>query len=163
MFYKTVRDILGKAKAKEIMNYSPTRTATLFAVYLALCCASEDEESSPPSFTTVTTQSESPLDSESERVQRSQQHTRSSDTSTTNPFSFLSCNSYLRPFYPHYFTHCSCEYSAFSDWDISSLQHVPSYQCTSGYVVVETRRRQDVQGVCEDDIEERTAELSFNM
>ena len=80
------------------MNYSPTRTATLFAVYLALCCASEDEESSPPSFTTVTTQSESPLDSESERVQRSQQHTRSSDTSTTNPLSFLSCNSYLRPF-----------------------------------------------------------------
>ena len=28
------------------MNFSPTRTAALLAVYLALCCALEDEESS---------------------------------------------------------------------------------------------------------------------
>ena len=147
------------------MNFSSTSTVALLAIlYFGLCCASEDistEESSPPSFTTVTTQSESPLDSELERVQCSQQHIRSSDTSSTNPFSFLSCNGYLRPFYPHYFTHCSCQYSAFSDWDISSLRHVPTYQCTSGYVVVETRRRQDVKGVCEDDVEERTAKCKF--
>ena len=132
----------------------------LLAIFIAFCCASEEtsdfitEDSSPPSFTT-TTQNDTPSDSESETVQRSQQQTRSS---TTHPFSFLSCDSYLRLFYPHYFTHCSCQYSAFDDWDISSLRHVPTYQCTSGYVVVETRRRRDVQGVCEDDVEERTAE-----
>lgn len=51
-----------------------------------------------------------------------------------------------------------CTYSDFSEWKLSSFKPVPTYQCVSGFVVVETRVKTVLSGDCDDQTEERTSE-----
>ena len=74
-----------------------------------------------------------------------------------NPFGHLPCDSYLRPSLPQFFTHC-CTYGNFSEWKLSSFMAVPTNQCISGYVVVETRVRIAITGDCSNQTEERISE-----
>ena len=125
-------------------------------IIIGFTCALDDS-----TIPTSTASIDTPFHSTPETVNfrsRRRQQTRSLDTSTAN---FLSCDSYLRIYFPQYFTHCICQYSDFSDWEISSLRSVPIHQCASGNVVVESRRRQDIQGACQDYVQERTAECKF--
>ena len=127
----------GKQCSEQKMTqllFTTTKSVVLLTIFIPLCYAFADFESSP--------------------------------TNSARPFiyqySYLSCDSYLRPFFPAYFAHCNCRYTAFSDWAFSTYRRVPTYQCTSGYVVVETRSRQVIAGVCHDDVEERNAECKIS-
>ena len=80
---------------------------------------------------------------------------------TSYPFFGFPCDSFLRPVLPQYFLHCDCLFTAYSEWTTSSFRQVPTYQCASGYVVVETRNRSVISGICHDETQERTAECEF--
>ena len=78
--------------------------------------------------------------------------------SMVNCFDFqLPCDSYLRPSLPEFFTHC-CTYSDFSEWKLTSFMSVPTNQCASGSVVVETRVNTVISGDCDNKTEERISE-----
>ena len=151
---------------RRILSFSTAMSVALLAVlFISLCSASNDvsDSNDTPTPSIVGTQPEEftnlPDDGSgtADLPSNNQHQTRFSSFTSSNPFSFLSCASYLRPLYPHYFTHCTCRYSAFSDWEISTYRRVPTYQCSSGLVVVETRTRRVIEGSCQNDVEERTS------
>ena len=51
-----------------------------------------------------------------------------------------------------------CTFSDFSNWKLTSFREVPTYQCASGYAVVESRIRTVATGNCDDETEHRIAE-----
>ena len=51
-----------------------------------------------------------------------------------------------------------CTFGDFSNWKVTSFREVPTYQCASGYVVVESRIRTVVTGNCDNETEHRIAE-----
>ena len=67
------------------------------------------------------------------------------------------CDDPMRLTHPHLFTHCRCIYTDYSKWK-ASFREVPTHQCTSGFVVVETRSRTVTYGKCDNETEERIAE-----
>ena len=148
----------------QILSFTTATRVALLVAFVKFSSAFEDSTTdilTPSPATSPPTNSNIISDSESDTVipSNSQQQTKYFENPTSNPFSYLSCDSYLRPLYPHYFTHCSsCSYSAFSDWEISTYRRVPTYQCISGYVVVETRTRVAIGEACLDEVEERTTE-----
>ena len=65
----------------------------------------------------------------------------------------LPCDSPLRIFRPHLFTHCSsCLYGTWSEWKrINHLTH--GGNCSSGYFYKVTRSRKDLNETCNDEME----------
>jgi hypothetical protein len=64
----------------------------------------------------------------------------------------LPCDSVLRrlPEYAHYFTHCECSYSEWTEWEAISSHTVNHTQCSSGTALTMERRQIVVSGECDD-------------
>ena len=97
-------------------------------------------------------------DTKSAPTTTSQFEGRAAPHNPTTSSPLLPCDSYLRPYLPQYFSHCGCSFTTYSEWTTSSLRQVPTYQCTSGYVVMETQNRLVIAGTCQDETQERIAE-----
>ena len=68
------------------------------------------------------------------------------------------CDSYLRLYYPEYFTHCDCAYiTDWSEWEMmdNSTVTVPLDQCPSGQAYSEIRRQVAIGEGCVDKTETR--------
>ena len=70
----------------------------------------------------------------------------------------LPCDSVLRrlPAFAHYFTHCDCLYSEWTEWDVVSSHTVNYTQCSSEKALTMQRRQIVISGDCDDITENDT-------
>ena len=70
----------------------------------------------------------------------------------------LPCDSAIRrlPAFAHYFTHCDCLRSEWTEWAAIDRKALPATQCPSLSALVYQRRQRVIEGQCQDIVENNT-------